>query len=67
MTLTIGDRTASDRELEQIVREHAGRLATGLMRITGHPGGPVTRAGTNVPDFFAAITATAGVLAALRG
>jgi len=35
MTLTIGDRTASDRELEQIVREHAGRLATGLMRITG--------------------------------
>jgi RNA polymerase sigma factor (sigma-70 family) len=35
MTLTVGDRTASDRELEQIVREHAGRLATGLMRITG--------------------------------
>jgi RNA polymerase sigma factor (sigma-70 family) len=29
------DRTASDRELEQIVREHAGRLATALMRITG--------------------------------
>lgn len=39
---------------------------SGLMRITGHPGGPPTRAGTNVPDFFAAITATAGVLAALR-
>jgi RNA polymerase sigma factor (sigma-70 family) len=29
------DRTASDRELEQTVREHAGRLATALMRITG--------------------------------
>jgi RNA polymerase sigma-70 factor (ECF subfamily) len=28
------DRTAADRELEQIVREHAGRLASGLMRIT---------------------------------
>ncbi len=26
---------ASDRELEQIVREHAGRLATALVRITG--------------------------------
>jgi len=40
MTLTIQglakvDRTASDRELEQIVREHAGRLATALVRITG--------------------------------
>jgi RNA polymerase sigma factor (sigma-70 family) len=40
MTFTIQgranvDRTASDRELEQIVREHAGRLATALMRITG--------------------------------
>ncbi|MQA79393.1 MAG: sigma-70 family RNA polymerase sigma factor [Streptosporangiales bacterium] len=40
MTFTIKgradvDRTASDRELEQIVREHAGRLATALMRITG--------------------------------
>jgi RNA polymerase sigma factor (sigma-70 family) len=29
------DRTASERELEHIVREHAGRLATALMRITG--------------------------------
>jgi RNA polymerase sigma-70 factor (ECF subfamily) len=29
------DRSASDRELERIVREHAGRLATALMRITG--------------------------------
>jgi RNA polymerase sigma-70 factor (ECF subfamily) len=29
------DRAASDRELEQIVREHAGRLATALVRITG--------------------------------
>jgi RNA polymerase sigma factor (sigma-70 family) len=29
------DRTASDSELEQIVREQAGRLATALMRITG--------------------------------
>jgi RNA polymerase sigma factor (sigma-70 family) len=29
------DRTASDRELEQIVREHASRMATALMRITG--------------------------------
>ncbi|MGH2874532.1 MAG: RNA polymerase sigma factor [Solirubrobacteraceae bacterium] len=29
------DRTASDRELEQIVREHAGRLATALVRVTG--------------------------------
>ena len=29
------DRAASDRELEQVVREHAGRLATALMRITG--------------------------------
>lgn len=40
MTFTIQgradvDRTASDRELERIVREHAGRLATALMRITG--------------------------------
>ena len=37
MTLTVVkmDRTASDRELEQIVREHAGRLATALVRITG--------------------------------
>ena len=35
MTRTIGDRTASDRELEHIVRAHAGRLATALMRITG--------------------------------
>ncbi|HEY3728188.1 MAG TPA: sigma-70 family RNA polymerase sigma factor [Solirubrobacteraceae bacterium] len=39
MTFTIQgrakvDRTASDRELEQIVREHAGRLATALVRIT---------------------------------
>jgi len=29
------DRTVSDRELDQIVREHAGRLATALVRITG--------------------------------
>jgi RNA polymerase sigma factor (sigma-70 family) len=29
------DRATSDRELEQIVREHAGRLATALVRITG--------------------------------
>ncbi len=29
------DRTASDRELEQIVREHTGRLAMALVRITG--------------------------------
>jgi len=29
------DRTDSDRELERIVREHSGRLATALMRITG--------------------------------
>jgi RNA polymerase sigma-70 factor (ECF subfamily) len=41
MTLSIRDpapmnRTASDRELEQIVREHAGRLATALVRITGN-------------------------------
>jgi RNA polymerase sigma factor (sigma-70 family) len=40
MTFTIQeranvDRSASDRELERIVREHAGRLATALMRITG--------------------------------
>jgi RNA polymerase sigma factor (sigma-70 family) len=28
-------RAASDRELERIVREHAGRLAAALMRITG--------------------------------
>jgi RNA polymerase sigma factor (sigma-70 family) len=40
MTYTVQDRSrvdraASDRELEQIVREHAGRLATGLVRITG--------------------------------
>lgn len=28
-------RAASDRELERIVRAHAGRLATALMRITG--------------------------------
>jgi RNA polymerase sigma factor (sigma-70 family) len=40
MTVTIQDpanvdRTASDRELEQIVREHTGRLATALNRITG--------------------------------
>ena len=28
-------RTASDRELEQIVREHAGRLAMALVRTTG--------------------------------
>ena len=40
MTFTITeqaivDRTASNRQLERIVREHAGRLATTLMRITG--------------------------------
>jgi RNA polymerase sigma factor (sigma-70 family) len=37
MTLTVVnvDRTASDRELEQIIREHAGRLATALVRTTG--------------------------------
>jgi RNA polymerase sigma-70 factor (ECF subfamily) len=29
------DRADSDRELERIVREHSGRLATALMRITG--------------------------------
>jgi predicted RNA polymerase sigma factor len=29
------DRTASERELEQIVQEHAGRLATALVWITG--------------------------------
>jgi RNA polymerase sigma-70 factor (ECF subfamily) len=28
-------RIASERELERIVREHAGRLATALMRLTG--------------------------------
>jgi crotonobetainyl-CoA:carnitine CoA-transferase CaiB-like acyl-CoA transferase len=39
---------------------------SGLMSVTGFPPGPPTRAGTNVPDFFAAVTATAGVLAALR-
>ncbi|MBV9804395.1 MAG: sigma-70 family RNA polymerase sigma factor [Solirubrobacterales bacterium] len=31
----LADRSASNRELEQIVREHAGRLATALVRITG--------------------------------
>jgi RNA polymerase sigma-70 factor (ECF subfamily) len=40
MTFTVqgraeADRTASERELEQIVREHAGRLAAALVRITG--------------------------------
>jgi RNA polymerase sigma factor (sigma-70 family) len=40
MTLTaresaLSQRIASDRELEQIVRDHAGRLATALVRITG--------------------------------
>jgi RNA polymerase sigma factor (sigma-70 family) len=40
MTITIqerakADRIASDRELERVVREHAGRLATALVRITG--------------------------------
>jgi RNA polymerase sigma-70 factor (ECF subfamily) len=34
MTFTVQGR-ASERELEQIVRDHAGRLATALMRITG--------------------------------
>jgi RNA polymerase sigma factor (sigma-70 family) len=34
MTVAIQER-ASDRELEQLVRDHAGRLATALMRITG--------------------------------
>jgi predicted RNA polymerase sigma factor len=29
------DRAASERELEHILREHAGRLATALVRITG--------------------------------
>lgn len=29
------NRSASDRELEHIVREHAGRLAMALMRVTG--------------------------------
>jgi RNA polymerase sigma factor (sigma-70 family) len=29
------DRLDADRELEQLVREHAGRLATAVMRITG--------------------------------
>lgn len=40
MTFTLEDsapmhRAASDRQLERIVREHAGRLATALVRITG--------------------------------
>jgi RNA polymerase sigma factor (sigma-70 family) len=35
LTVVKMDRTASDRELEQIVREHTGRLATALVRITG--------------------------------
>jgi RNA polymerase sigma factor (sigma-70 family) len=40
MTLTtrnsaVADPTASTRELEQIVRQHAARLATALVRITG--------------------------------
>jgi CoA:oxalate CoA-transferase len=38
----------------------------GFMSVTGEPDGPPLRAGTNVPDFFAAISATAGVLAALH-
>jgi RNA polymerase sigma factor (sigma-70 family) len=35
LTVVKMDRTASDRELEQIVREHTCRLATALVRITG--------------------------------
>jgi RNA polymerase sigma-70 factor (ECF subfamily) len=35
MTFTVQGRAASDRELERIVREHAGRLATALVRTTG--------------------------------
>lgn len=43
------------------------QAASGLMAATGEPGGPPTRAATNVPDFFAAMSATCGVLAALYG
>lgn len=39
---------------------------SGLMRVTGHPGGPPTRVGTNVPDFYAAMCAFGAVLGALR-
>jgi crotonobetainyl-CoA:carnitine CoA-transferase CaiB-like acyl-CoA transferase len=38
----------------------------GLMSVTGEPDGRALRAGPHVPDVFAASTATAGVLAALR-
>jgi len=39
---------------------------SGLMRVTGQAGDPPTRVGTNVPDFYAAMSAFGGVLAALR-
>jgi len=39
---------------------------SGLMQVTGRAGDPPTRAGTNVPDFYAALCAFGGVLAALR-
>ena len=39
---------------------------SGLMSITGYPGGPPTRVGTNVPDFFGALSAFSGIMVALR-
>jgi CoA:oxalate CoA-transferase len=38
---------------------------SGLMSVTGTPGGPPLRVGTNVPDFYAAAMAALGVTAAL--
>lgn len=38
----------------------------GLMKLTGHPGGPPTRVGTSIVDFGAGLWAAIGVLAALQ-
>lgn len=56
---------ADDHSHKRVGVDLVFQAEAGFMHVTGHPGGPPTRGGTNVPDFFAALSATSGVLAAL--
>lgn len=64
--LVICEVSAFGTDDERVGVDLVFQAESGLMRVTGQPGGPPTRAGTNVPDFYAAMCAFGAVLTALR-
>ena len=64
--LVVCDVSAFGPDDDRVGVDLVFQAESGLMHVTGRPGDPPTRAGTNVPDFYAAMCAFGGVLAALR-